>query len=264
MMDLKVASIQFDTCLGNVSHNWEKAEGFIRNVSKLGAQVVVLPELFNTGYRLDDLYQEFAEPIPGPTVNRITALSAEENIYIVGCIAEKDTALGSIFDTSFLTGPEGLLGVYRKIHLWGREPEFFTPGPAFSVFEIPWGKVGMLICYDVGFPEAARSLALAGVDMILMPSAFGMPRLYAWELATRSRALENGCFLVTANRIGIEKDTQFCGHSRVVDPQGNVVVDAGLDETIITARIDLDEVKRQRERIPYLADRRPDAYRSIS
>jgi predicted amidohydrolase len=259
-MKLKVASIQFDTLLGSVPENLDKAERLIHNGLTSGAQLIVLPELFNTGYRLDDQYEQYAESIPGPSVERISAVAQKEKVYLVGCIAEKDPSTGNIFDTAFLTGPDGFIGAYRKIHLWGQEPEFFHTGPAFPVFPTPWCKIGLLICYDVGFPEAARCLALAGAEMILLPSAFGMPRLYAWDLATRSRALENGCYLVAANRIGREKDSEFCGHSRVVDPQGNVIVDATLQESVIVADVDISEVHQQRERIPYLRDRRPDLY----
>ena len=262
-MDLKVASIQFDTLLGSVPENLDKAERLIDDALASGAQLIVLPELFNTGYRLDDHYGQYAESIPGPSVERISAVAQREKIYLVGCIAEKDPSTGHIFDTAFLTGPEGFVGAYRKIHLWGQEPNYFHTGPVFPVFQTPWCKIGLLICYDVGFPEAARCLALAGAEMILLPSAFGMPRLYAWDLATRSRALENGCYLIAANRIGREKDSEFCGHSRVVDPQGNVIVDAGLQETVIAADVDISEVHQQRERIPYLRDRRPDLYPSL-
>ncbi len=260
-MNLTVSAVQMDTSLGDLESNILRAEQYIRKASQAGATMIVIPELFNTGYRLDERYSEFAETIPGPTVERLTSLAKSEDIYITGSITEKDVDSGQIFDTAFLVSPKGLDGRYRKIHLWGREPEFFSKGNDFPVFDTPWGQVGLMICYDVGFPEASRSLVLAGADIILIPSAFGMPRLYAWELATRARALENGCYLVAANRIGSEKDSIFCGHSRIVDPQGSILVDAGLQEGILLATIDLSEIDAQRKRIPYLRDRMPATYR---
>jgi predicted amidohydrolase len=125
-MKLKVASIQFDTLLGSVPENLDKAERLIHNGLTSGAQLIVLPELFNTGYRLDDQYEQYAESIPGPSVERISAVARKEKVYLVGCIAEKDPSTGNIFDTAFLTGPDGFIGAFRKIHLWGQEPEFST------------------------------------------------------------------------------------------------------------------------------------------
>lgn len=262
-MKLIVAAVQMNTDLADLARNGARAEAHIETAAKAGAKVVVIPELFNTGYRLDERYVDYAELIPGPTVEKLKTQAKQWDIFIAASIVEKDPVSSAIYDTAFLVGPDGLLGTYRKVHCWGKEPEFFTAGTAFPVFETPWGKIGLLICYDVGFPEAARSLVLDGANLILIPSAFGMPRLYAWELATRARALENGCFLVTANRIGVEKDSEFCGHSRVVDPQGTVLADAGLQETVIVTTIDLSEVGAQRIRIPYLRDRRPQYYHKV-
>lgn len=263
-MRLTVAAVQMNTRLADKIYNLTTVEGHIRTAVNAGAKMVVVPELFSTGYRLDEQYADFAEPIPGPTVEKMAALAQELDIFIAACIVEKDLSSPDIYDTAFLVSPKGLEGAYRKVHLWGKEPGFFARGTELPVFETPWGLTGMMICYDVGFPEAARSLVLAGANLILMPSAFGLPRLYAWELATRARALENGCFFVTANRIGIEKDSEFCGHSRIVDPQGTVIVDAGMNEAVIVATIDLAEVVVQRGRIPYLQDRYPRAYRQES
>lgn len=262
-MKLTVAAIQFDPQIGSVEKNMDLAEEMIAEALVNGARLIVLPELFNTGYRLDEEYAHYAEKIPGPSVERITAYAKLEQVYMAGCIVEKDQQSGMIYDTAFLTGPNGLVGTYRKTHLWGAEGQYFSTGPAFPVFDTPIGKIGMLICYDIGFPEAARCLALAGAELILVPSAFGKPRSYAWELATRARALENGCFLVAANRIGKEKDSEFCGHSRVVDPQGMVIKDGGLEEVVIVTDLDPQDIERQRGRIPYFRDRRPDLYQLI-
>jgi predicted amidohydrolase len=260
-MNLIVSAVQIDTSLGDKERNNLRAEQNIRKAAQAGANIIVIPELFNTGYRLDERYSEFAETIPGSTVERMAVLAKSEGVYIAGSITEQDPDSEKLYDTAFLVSPQGLEGRYRKIHLWGREPEFFSKGKEFPVFGTPWGQVGLIICYDVGFPEAARSLALAGADIILIPSAFGMPRFYAWDLATRARALENGCYLVASNRIGNEKDSVFCGHSRIVDPQGSILVDAGLQEGILLATIDMVEVAAQRTRIPYLRDRMPETYR---
>ncbi|MEB3101971.1 carbon-nitrogen hydrolase family protein [Ferviditalea candida] len=251
----KVAAIQMNCVLGDRDRNLEKASRLVEQAVQNNANMIVLPELFNTGYRVEEKDMELAEPIPGPTVEWMEKIASKYGVYMIAAILEKGESEGLIYDTAVLVGPEGLAGSYRKTHLWDQENVRFTKGDQFPVFATPYGRVGLQICYEVGFPEGSRILSLKGADIMVYPSAFGMPRLYAWDLATRSRALENGAFLIAANRTGVEKtETEFAGHSRIVDPLGRVLAEALEEDEVIMAEIDLQLVAKQRRTIPYLRD----------
>jgi predicted amidohydrolase len=252
---IKVAAIQMSCILADRDSNLKKTKNLIDVAVEQGAQLIVVPELFNTGYRVEENDVELAESIPGTTTDWMCQLAQECNVYIVGAILETGESNGLVYDTAVLVGPKGLVGSYRKTHLWDTENTRFAKGDDFRVFETPWGKVGLQICYEVGFPEGARILTLQGANIIVYPSAFGSARLYAWDLATRARALENGAYVIAANRTGVEKEvTTFGGHSRIVDPCGNVIIEAKQDDDVIVAEIDLQKVIEQRRTIPYLRD----------
>ena len=251
----KVAAVQMDCIPGDVAGNLALAERLAGEAARQGARLVVLPELFSTGYRVEEDDARLAETIPGPTIQRMTALCRAHNIHIAAALIE-ETAQG-YYDTAFVTGPGGLLGTYRKNALWGAENGRFLPGdPAFPVFDIGCCKIGLQICYEIGFPEGARLLALQGADVIVYPAAFGKARSYAWELASRARALENGCYVIACNRWGIEKsETVFAGKSRIVDARGGLLASAAEEgDEVIAATLDLAQMHAQREAIPYLKD----------
>lgn len=252
---LKVAAIQMKCILGDKEANFQKAETLILEAVQKGAKIVVVPELFNTGYRVEEKDVELAEAIPGKTTEWFCQLAHEHQIYLVGAILEKSIVNGNVYDTAVAVGPEGLVGSYRKIHLWDAENTRFTKGEEYPVFDLGFARLGMQICYEVGFPEAARILALKGADIIVYPSAFGEGRLYAWDIATRARALENGLFVIAANLTGTEKgETTFGGRSRIVNPQGTVLAEAAEEDDVILSEIDLAFVAEQRRTIPYLRD----------
>jgi predicted amidohydrolase len=252
---IKVAAIQMDCALANVEANLAKSKQLVDVAVEKGAQLIVLPELFNTGYRVEDMDIELAESIPGFTTEWMSEIARKYNVYLIGAILESGRSSGVVYDTAVLVGPQGFIGSYRKTHLWDAENVRFAKGKDFPVFPTPFGTVGLQICYEVGFPEGARILALKGADIIVYPSAFGKPRLYAWDLATRARALENGAYVIAANRTGKEKDvTIFAGHSRIVDPCGNIIIQAQQDDDVIVTEIDLRLVIEQRRTIPYLRD----------
>jgi predicted amidohydrolase len=245
-----------DCVSGDVSGNLAAAEGLLRLAAARGAVLVVLPELFDTGYRVEERDNELAATIPGPTTDRITSVCKEKKIFATGTLIERSGE--KLFDTAFLTGPHGLIGTYRKTVLWAGEVDRFEKGDSYPVFDIGICKAGIQICYEIGFPEGARALSLQGADVILYPSAFGAPRLYAWDLASRARALENGCYVVACNRSGSEKgETVFAANSRIVNPRGDIIASAvSNDCELIIAEVDLEEIKKQRAAIPYLRDLR--------
>ena len=254
MKKIRVAAVQLNCELGDKQKNLTHAEGLISEAAEKGATLVVLPELFNTGYRVEERDFELAEKIPGDTTDWMVSIARKYGVVLIGCILEKGITNGVIYDTSVVVNETEILGTYRKTHLWDMENVRFTKGADFPVIDLGFARIGMQICYEVGFPEGARILTYKGADLIVYPSAFGKARHYAWDIATRARALENGCFIIAANRTGQEKETEFGGYSRIVNPQGSVLEEADEENQVIITEIDLAEVVEQRSSIPYLRD----------
>lgn len=252
---LRVAAVQMNCELGSKVDNKMKAEQLVEKASNRNAELVVLPELFSTGYRVEERDLELAELIPGETTHWMIDQCVKYKIYLVAAILEMGVSTGLVYDTLVVTGPTGLIGKYRKTHLWDQEKNRFAKGDQLPVFNIGDFILGPQICYEVGFPEGARILTFKGADIIVYPSAFGKSRLYAWDIATRSRALENGTYVIACNRSGVEKEaTEFAGHSRIVDPMGNVLAEAERDDEVIVSDLDLSLISEQRRKIPYLRD----------
>lgn len=254
---VKAAAVQMECTPGNKEANLQKTYSLLDESADSGARLVVLPELFSTGYWVKDLDFELAEKIPGETTLALERIAQDRDLYISGAILEKGEARGVIYDTAFLIAPHGLLGAYRKICLWDTEKHRFqSASKCPSVFQSEVGNLGLQICYEVGFPEGARMLALQGADVVLYPSAFGKARLYIWDIATRSRAIENGVYVVAANRSGTEDNgnIEFAGHSRIVNPKGEILAEAQNANQVITADLDLDVITLQRRAVPYLYD----------
>lgn len=252
---LVVSAIQMDCVLGNHEENLKKAQIYIEEAVDCGAKLIVLPELFNTGYRVEDEDPYLAEKLPGNTVKWMHEIALKFDVILVAAITEKVNVDGICFDTAIVVDSDGLKDSYRKVYLWDQENVRFRKGSSYKMTDLGELKLGLQICYEVGFPEGARILALQGANILVYPSAFGNARLYAWDIATRARALENGCYLIAANRIGTEKNiTEFGGHSRIVSPEGKILSELTYEEGIITAEIELSEVTKQRRTIPYLKD----------
>lgn len=252
---LKVAAVQMNCILSNKEENLKKVRQYIVEAVQRGSKLIILPELFSTGYRVEENDLDLAETIPGKTTDWLTEVSREFGVIIVGCILEKGLAKGMVYDSAVVVGPKGLIGIYRKILLWDAENTRFSKGEEYPVFDLGFARLGIQICYEVGFPEGSRILSLKGADIVVYPSAFGKARLYAWDVATRARALENGVYVIASNRTGTEKgETTFGGCSRIIDPQGKILEEATLEDEVIIADIDLSLVQKQRRTIPYLRD----------
>ena len=251
---VSVAAIQMECLQGNKTENMKKAFLLMEDACSQGAKLALLPELFSTGYCVRNQDLELAERIPGETIEKIEHFAKAKGVCVSGTILEHGESKGVIYDTAFFITPEGNQGTYRKIFLWDSERTRFKRADCFPVFDSGIGKIGIQICYEIGFPEGARILALKGADILLYPSAFGAPRFYVWDVATRSRALENGAFLIAANRSGKEDGIEFAAHSRIVNPRGEVLCEAQKQDEVIVAEIDLDLVPLQRRAVPYLRD----------
>ena len=257
MAKVIVAAVQMDCVPCDRDANLKRAAVLIADAAARGAQLVVLPELFNTGYRVEAQDGALAEEIPGHTTQWMQRVAQQHSIYVAGALLERGED-GLIYDTALLVGTEGCIGQQRKMHLWNGECDRFAGGNEIGVCRLPFATVGLLICYEIGFPEMARVQALQGAEILLYPSAFGRARAYVWDIAARSRALENGVFVVACNRCGQERDSAFGGLSRIVAPDASVLAGAGADgEAVVSAEIDLDAVAAMRKALPYLRDLHP-------
>ena len=247
------ASVQMDCTPYDKEKNLAHAENLIAEAASKGAKIIVLPELFNTGYRVEFKDWELAEEFPGQTITRLQELAKKFDVYIAGAILERDGE--KVFDTAIIVGKDGLIGSHRKMHLWGDEIKRFQKGDLINVIKLPFATVGILICYEIGFPEPSRIQVQKGADILIYPSAFGRARYYAWEIASKSRALENGAFVIACNRCGQDSDSVFGGLSRIVAPDATMLAAAGVDEErIVCAELDLSAVKKMRNTLPYLRD----------
>jgi predicted amidohydrolase len=263
---LKVGFIQIFPFFGNKEENLKKAKGYIE---KADADLLVLPELFNTGYVFANKTElrSLAEKVPGgKTTDFLFSLCQKRGISLVYGIAEEDD--DRIYNSAVLLTPEGVKGIYRKLHLFDQEKFLFTSGDKEpEVFDTGKFKLGMMVCFDWLFPEIARVLALRGADVVCHPSNLVLP--YAQE-AMLTRSLENKVFTITCNRIGSENRAErrlsFTGKSQITDPEGRVLLRASQGrEEIGLAEINplLAREKKMSENNFIFEDRRPEFYQRL-
>ena len=237
----------------------------------MDADLVVLPELFSTGYQFASLEEvaELAEDTrTGSTIQGLTRVCQDKKMHIAAGFAEKDGL--AYYNSAVLTGPEGVLGVYRKTHLFYEEKLWFTPGNGpYGVYDIGQARIGLMVCFDWFFPEVARSLALAGAEIICHPANLVLPYCQA---AMVTRCLENRVFAVTANRTGTEqrsgkKELKFTGSSQMVNPLGQILVRASAQDNE-TRVVEIDPAAAKNKKIndynELFKDRRADLYRKIT
>ncbi|GAA2613043.1 carbon-nitrogen family hydrolase [Actinomadura fulvescens] len=226
-----------------------------------GADLVVLPELWAAGYFAFDRYDERSEPLDGPTVTAAGAWARELDAYVhAGSIVERDGA-GRLFNTAVLVAPDGrIVHTYRKVHVFGyasREAELLTPGDALEVCATPFGPLGATTCYDLRFPELWRDLVDRGATTVVVPAAWPEARRDHWRLFTACRAVEEQVVLIACNAVGVQHGGAVLGgYSRVVDPWGTVLVEAGTAEGVTFCDIDPAVVAKVRAEFPVLDDRR--------
>ncbi len=276
---------------GDPVGNFDRAVEGIRSAAAQGAQIICLQELFGWYYfcqREDHDFFKLAEAIPGPSTDRLSTLASELGVVIVASLFER-RAQGLYHNTAAVIDADGTyLGKYRKMHI-PDDPQFhekfyFTPGDlGFRTWKTRFGKIGVLICWDQWYPEAARLTAMSGAEILFYPTAigwlpaekveYGERQQAAWETMQRSHAVANGCFVCSVNRIGHEvlpgsapgaQGIEFWGGSFVADPSGRLLAKAGQDEAVLVADCDLGEVDLVRTHWPFLRDRRIDAYGDLT
>ncbi|MFH0861044.1 MAG: nitrilase-related carbon-nitrogen hydrolase [Candidatus Altiarchaeota archaeon] len=255
---MKVGFYQFKPRLLGVEHNLETVS---KALNRVECDLMVLPELFSSGYDFSDREElaGVAEDVPGgPTTEALIKISKENDMAIVAGVAEQTS---NSFYNSAVVVDKKFVGVYRKVHLFGTEKRFFKPGSRFKVFKVRGAKVGVMVCFDWFFPESMRTLALMGAEIIAHPANLVMP--YCPD-AMITRCLENRVYAVTADRIGVEGKLKFIGKSQVTGPDGGVIYRAGSDTTECKV-FEIDPEKARNKRLNkynnIIRDRNPRAYR---
>jgi N-carbamoylputrescine amidase len=274
-------------CAPEPGANLDTAVERVREAAARGAQIVCLQELFRSQYFCREENSELfalAEPIPGPSTETLSALARELHIVLIASLFERRAA-GLYHNTAAVINVDGSLqGLYRKMHIPDDplyyEKFYFTPGDlGFKAFESPYGRLGVLVCWDQWFPEAARLTALNGADVLFYPTAigwhphekaqFGAQQLDAWKTIQRGHAIANGVYVAAVNRVGFEghdsSGLEFWGSSFVADPFGQVIAQASVsEEEILIAECDRRRIEEVRQNWPFLRDRRIDAYAPIA
>jgi predicted amidohydrolase len=268
-----VACVQMEPVVGSKAANLEKSLALIGQAADKGATLIVLPELANSGYVFETREEAFAlsEPVPGgESCHAWEKVARERKLYIVAGICERDGT--RLFNSAVVIGPEGYIGTFRKVHLWGEENLFFEPGDrGFPVFQTPIGRIGVGICYDGWFPETYRLCALQGADIVCVPTNWvpipgqAEGREAMANILCMAAAHSNSIFIAAADRIGTERGQPFVGQSLIVSYTGwPVAGPASRDrEEIVYAEVDLGEARRKRNWNAFnqvLRDRRTDVY----
>ncbi len=283
MSKVKVGLVQM-SCSGDAKSNMDKAIAGIKDAAAKGANIVCLQELFTSLYFCDvEDYENFklAEPIPGPSTETLSAVAKEAGVVVIASLFEK-RAQGLYHNTTAVLDADGTyLGKYRKMHIPDDpayfEKFYFTPGDlGYKVFKTKYGTIGVLICWDQWYPEAARLTALMGAEILFYPTAIGWAtsqdeatnteQYNAWQTIQRSHAVANGVHVVSVNRVGYEQDgaMKFWGGSFVSNPFGSLIVKASHDEEeVIVTELDLSKTDSYRTHWPFMRDRRIDSYGDI-
>ncbi len=285
--NLRIGLVQHAMGL-DADENRQASINGIERAAADGADLVLLPELHASEYFCkyqDPALFELAEPLDGPSCNALASAAREHGVVVVGSIFEH-RAPGLAHNTALVLENDGTLaGIYRKMHIPDdpgyNEKFYFTPGDlGFEPIDTSVGTLGVLVCWDQWYPEAARLMAMAGAELLLYPTAIGknpddevdeqLRQLDAWRTIQRGHAVANGLPVIACNRVGFEPDrsgngcdAEFWGHSMIIGPQGEIIDEAGTDAEVLIADIDLDRGEQVRRIWPFLRDRRIDAYQDL-
>ena len=260
---MKIGGIQLNVGFGKVDENYERAEKLIREAAAGGAEIIVLPEMWNTGYALEKL-AELADENGERSKGFLSKLAKELAVHIVGgSVAVKRE--GEFFNTMYTYNKDGeLVGEYSKVHLFRLMDEhlYLQAGNAMNRFNLDGLEAGGAICYDIRFPEWLRAQALDGAKVLFIPAQWPTPRIDHWKILLQARAIENQCFVIAVNRIA-RKVENFNGQSMVIGPWGEVLWTGAEDEELAIIDVDFSTVDEVRGRIPVYEDRRPQLYEKV-
>ena len=256
---VKIALGQFKVAQGDTQANLNKMLEMTDAAAEAGADLVVFPELAYTGYFLESYQlQQLAEPQDGPFVQQLRKKAKEKRIHIIAGYAEAGTVVGKMYNSCIFVDDEGqVIENMRKVYAWGQEKLKFCEGKRFPVVETKLGKIGMLICYDVEYPEPARIEALKGADILVDCAVWSIPAERRWHVDLAGNALFNLLFMVGSNPV----EDNCCGSSMIVGPDGEIRAMASrTEEELLVHEINLDEILEIRSRIPYINDFKEDTF----
>lgn len=262
----RIALAQISCEQGNKEKNLETIRENVAKAKREGAQLVIFPELSLTGYVVRDQIYELAERIPGPSTRFVEELAKESKLHIIfGMPEASEKAQATLYNSAILVGPKGVIGKYHKMYLPTHsvfeEKRYFRPGYQVAVFDTKLGKIGLVICYDIYFPEVTRLTRLNGAQLIVCISASPGIRRSFFETLTTARAIENTAFLAYVNMAGIEDGLQFWGGSRMIGPGGRIIAQAKYDEEdFVVAEVDYADAKSVEAFVPTLRDLRPELF----
>ncbi|MDI6847496.1 MAG: carbon-nitrogen hydrolase family protein [Candidatus Bathyarchaeia archaeon] len=262
----KVALAQISCKQGDKAENIRKIEDLVIKAKQQSAELVIFPELSLTGYTVRDQIYELAETIPGASTNVLEKLARKTGTYIVFGMPElSEKTQATIYNAAVLIGPDGFIGKYRKMYLPTHsvfeEKRYFRPGYQTAVFETELGKTGLIICYDIFFPEVSRLTRIKGAQLIVCISASPAVRRTFFETLTTARAMENTTFLAYVNLVGIEDGLQFWGGSRLIGPNGKVLVQAKYnEEDLVIGEVNYADIRPVETFVPTLKDLRPELF----
>jgi predicted amidohydrolase len=272
MRDVTIALVQFHPELGKVTDNLDRMGKMIDQICHTQrVNLIVFPELATTGYENGVNFTDLAEQIPGYTTNFLGKLANDFHMHLALGMVVKHKVESILYNSAVLIGPDGeVMGEYRAVHLKGEQKMAFRGGSKFPVFETDFGNVGLLLGWDLAFPEAARSLALDGAEIVVTCANWEAPNVEEWRAYLLARAYENSVFVAGANRIGDEYTYSFFGESMLIGPRGELYgqVTRGEEDDLpnegfALAKIDLDQIKKYREELQLFQARQPSAYRAV-
>lgn len=289
MREVTIATVQFQPKLGEPEENLVKMSDFVSKIaSQQKVDLIVFPELATSGYELGVRFTEVAQRIPGPSINLMAQRAAEFGVYIAFGLVTKEKVESVIYNSAVLVGPDGeLLGSYNKVHLRGEERMAFREGFRFPVIDTEIGSIGLMLGWDLAFPEVSRSLSLEGAEILCLMANWESTEMDEYRTYIKSRAFENATFIAASNRVGEDVTLNFGGESMIVGPRGKVHAaisnakpetkdekaaegadkakkeEPKVQEGYAVARIDLDDVRKNREQFQMMQERQPTAYRTI-
>jgi predicted amidohydrolase len=266
MREIAIAVVQMSPKLAEPEQNLVRMSEMVEKIClSEPVDLIIFPELTTSGYECGMRFTELAEQAPAHSVNLLSRRAREFSTHILFGLPTKEKVESILYDGAILIGPEGdMMAEYRKVHLRGEEKLAFRAGFRYLTVETGFGILGILIGWDVAFPEAARSLVLEGAELVCVCANWEEPHRDEWYTYLKARAYENAVFVAAANRVGQEYSYTFLGHSAVVGPRGQLlsVIDEPIEGYAI-AKIDLDDVRKAREESQLLQNRQPLTYRAV-
>jgi predicted amidohydrolase len=249
MREITVATVQMKPALGEVEDNLVKMSDFVNRIaSQQKVDLIIFPELITSGYELGVKFTQVAQVVPGPSVNLLGQRAQDLGVYIAFGMVAKERVESIIYDAAILLGPDGeLIGEYRKTHLKGEERMAFREGFKIPVFDTEFGTIGMMLGWDLAFPEVARSLVLDGAELLCAMGSWEKDDVDEWNTLLKARAYENAVFVAGANRVGDDVTLSFGGESMIVGPRGKIYAHLPGEETVVVAEKEKEKVEVKKE-----------------